>query len=175
MEAVDMALANSHQLKAGSCKNRPTICRTQRIRRKKITQCISICIVSATRQRQCWLQNKVQWLQWTRWRFPSVNSAVYGLLNASLPIYAGGRIKYGIEAARILADAAKLDSTHQRQDIIMNTVESYVNLCKARAALKLMNQNLEDAKQRVTDLANLEKKWNTSVKNDFVQSRITTK
>src|SRR5436853_2644705 len=33
---------------------------------------------------------------------PKVHDAVYGILNASLPVYAGGRINYGIEAAKYL-------------------------------------------------------------------------
>src|SRR6478672_6655768 len=41
---------------------------------------------------------------------PKVNQAMYGLANASLPIYAGLRIRYGIESAKYLADAAKLDA-----------------------------------------------------------------
>jgi outer membrane protein TolC len=34
---------------------------------------------------------------------PQVSQAMYGMLNASLPIYSGGRIRYGIESSRYLA------------------------------------------------------------------------
>jgi Outer membrane protein len=36
---------------------------------------------------------------------PSVNQAVYGIANVSLPIYSGGRIRYGIESAQYLQQA----------------------------------------------------------------------
>src|SRR5215813_264217 len=40
---------------------------------------------------------------------PKVSQAIYGLVNISLPIYAGGRIQYGIESAKFLEKAAELD------------------------------------------------------------------
>ncbi|HEV7621530.1 MAG TPA: TolC family protein, partial [Flavisolibacter sp.] len=35
-----------------------------------------------------------------------VNQAAYALINASLPLYAGGRIRYGIESSKYLVKAA---------------------------------------------------------------------
>lgn len=37
---------------------------------------------------------------------PQVSSAAYGIANLSFPIYAGGRIKYGIESAKLLEEAS---------------------------------------------------------------------
>jgi outer membrane protein len=88
---------------------------------------------------------------------PSVNQAAYGILNASLPIYAGGRIRYGIESSRYLAQAAKLDADNDKEEVIENTVEAYVNLYKAKSAVELVKENLAQAQQRVKDLSNLEK------------------
>ncbi len=171
MEAVDMALANSHQLKLDHAKIDQRYAALKESEERKLPNASVSASYLRLANANVDYKIKSSGSSGQGGGFPSVNSAVYGLLNASLPIYAGGRIKYGIEAARILADAAKLDSTHQRQDIIMNTVESYVNLCKARAALKLMNQNLEDAKQRVTDLANLEKNG-ILAKNDLLKAEL---
>src|SRR6476469_2724342 len=56
---------------------------------------------------------------------PKVNQAMYGLANASLPIYAGLRIRYGIESAKYLADAAKLDADQDTETIIHNTIDAY--------------------------------------------------
>ena len=44
-----------------------------------------------------------------------VSQAAYGMANLSLPIYAGSKIKYGIESARYLEQAARLDADHDRQ------------------------------------------------------------
>jgi len=88
---------------------------------------------------------------------PSVSQAAYGILNASLPIYAGGRIRYGIESSRYLAQAAKLDAENEKEALIENTVEAYINLFKSKAAVEIVNENLAQAQQRVKDLSNLEK------------------
>src|SRR5258705_3749365 len=40
---------------------------------------------------------------------PKVSQALYGLLNVSLPIYSGGRTRYGIESAKFLEKATMLD------------------------------------------------------------------
>lgn len=88
---------------------------------------------------------------------PKVNQAAYGILNASLPIYAGGKISYGIESSKYLAHAEELDAENSKEEVIDNTIEAYVNLYKASAAVKLYEENLVQAQQRVKDFTNLEK------------------
>jgi outer membrane protein len=88
---------------------------------------------------------------------PKVNQAAYGILNASLPIYAGGKIRYGIESSKYLAHAEELDAENSKEEVIENTIEAYVNLYKANAAVKLYEENLVQAQQRVKEFLNLEK------------------
>ncbi|MBO9682229.1 MAG: TolC family protein [Flavisolibacter sp.] len=88
---------------------------------------------------------------------PKVNQAAYGILSASLPIYAGGKISYGIESSKYLAHAEELDAENSKEEVIDNTIEAYVNLYKANAAVKLYEENLVQAQQRVKDFSNLEK------------------
>src|SRR3954470_14172111 len=86
-----------------------------------------------------------------------VSQAVYGIVNASLPLYAGSRIKYGIESSKYLEKAASLDADNDREEVIMNTIDAYNNLYKAKAQVRLINESLEQARQRVKDFSNLEK------------------
>jgi outer membrane protein len=102
---------------------------------------------------------------------PKVSQALYGIVNASLPIYTGGRIRYGIESSRFLAEAAKLDAETDRDAVIMNTVEAYVNLYKAKAALDLVNENLGQARQRVKELTSLEKNG-LLARNDLLKAEL---
>jgi outer membrane protein len=88
---------------------------------------------------------------------PKVSQAMYGIVNLSLPIYSGGRIRYGIESSRYLAEASKLDADNQKEEVIQNTIEAYINLYKAKAAVDLVKDNLAQAQQRVKDFSNLEK------------------
>lgn len=88
---------------------------------------------------------------------PKPSAAAYGLVNISLPIYAGGKIRYGIESAKYLVQAAKLDADNDREEIILNTINAYNNLYKSKAAVDLVNENLETANQRVIQFSSLEK------------------
>jgi outer membrane protein len=88
---------------------------------------------------------------------PKVSQAMYGIVNASLPIYAGGKIRYGIESSRYLAEAAKLDADNDRDEVLQNIIEAYINLYKAKTAVELVKENLVQSQQRVKDFSNLEK------------------
>lgn len=104
---------------------------------------------------------------------PKVSQAVYGLLNISLPIYQGGKIRYGIESSRYLAEAAKLDAESEKDAVIQNTIEAFANLFKAGSAVNLMKENLLTAQQRVKDLSNLEKNG-LLARNDLLKSELQT-
>lgn len=88
--------------------------------------------------------------------FPNVHQALYGILSASMPLYAGGKITNGIKSAEYLAEAAKLDVQNDKEKVIQNTVDAYYNLYKANAAVKLVTENLHTSQQRTKDFTNLE-------------------
>lgn len=87
----------------------------------------------------------------------NVNQVMFGMANASLPLYSGNRINNGIKAANYLAKAASYDVDHQKDLVIDNTVEAYYNLYKAQVFLKLVQENNRTALNRVKDFTNLEK------------------
>jgi outer membrane protein len=86
-----------------------------------------------------------------------VNQVIYGMANASVPLYTGGKLKYGIESAKYLEQAAKLDADNDRNQVILNAVNACINLYKAYTAIGLVKENLQQARQRVKDFTNLEK------------------
>jgi outer membrane protein len=86
-----------------------------------------------------------------------VKEAMYGIANLSLPLFAGFKIQAGIESAKYLAAAAKLDAEVNREEVIQNTISAYSNLYKAGQAVQLVQENLKSSKQRVADFSNLEK------------------
>lgn len=102
---------------------------------------------------------------------PAVHQAAYGMATVSLPLYTGGRISYGIESARYLEQAAKLDSGSDRQELILNTINAFTNLYKAKAAVNLVKENLQQSQQRVTDFTNLEKNG-LLARNDLLKAQL---
>jgi len=103
--------------------------------------------------------------------FPKVSQALYGIANVSLPIYTGGKIKYGIESAKYLEQAAKLDADGNKQDIIANTINAFSNLYKAKATVAIVQDNLNQSNQRVTDFSNLEKNG-LLARNDLLKAEL---
>jgi outer membrane protein TolC len=107
---------------------------------------------------------------------PKPNQAIYGMVNVSMPIYAGGRIRYGIESSKFLEQAARLDAEDDKDEVIQTTIEAYANLFKAKTAVRLMKENLVQAQQRAKDFSNLEKNGllarNDLLKAEFQASNI---
>lgn len=99
------------------------------------------------------------------------SSALYGILNASLPIYSGLRIKYGIESSKYLEEAARLDADNDREAVVLNTINAFDNLYKSRAAVELVNESLAEARQRVKDFSNLEKNG-ILPRNDLLRAQL---
>lgn len=102
---------------------------------------------------------------------PKVSQAAYGIVNVSLPIYSGLRIKYGIEASRFLEQAASLDADNDKEGVILNIVDAYNNLYKAGLQIDVINSSLQQAQQRVKDFSNLETNG-LLARNDLLKSQL---
>lgn len=102
---------------------------------------------------------------------PSISQAAYGIANVSMPLYSGLRIRYGIESAKYLAEAAKLDADQEKEEVIQNTISAYINLYKAKSAIELVKENLQSANQRVQQFSNLEKNG-LLARNDLLKAQL---
>jgi outer membrane protein len=103
----------------------------------------------------------------------TVNQAAYGIANLSLPLYSGMRIKYGIRSSQFLEKAATLDADQDKEAVIMNTIDAFSNLYKARANLSVIRENLAQSRSRDTDFANLEKNG-LLARNDKLKALLQT-
>jgi len=103
----------------------------------------------------------------------NVSQAFYGIANVSMPVYAGLKVKYGIESAKYLEQASMMDADNDRQGVILNTIAAYINLYKANAAAKLVEENLVQSRQRDTDFSNLEKNG-LLARNDLLKAQLET-
>jgi outer membrane protein len=100
-----------------------------------------------------------------------VNQALYGTANLSMPLFAGGRIKYGIESAKLLKQASVLDAENDKEAIIYNTTKAYTNLYKSYEAVILVKENLQTSLSRDSNFANLEKNG-LLARNDLLKSQL---
>ena len=102
---------------------------------------------------------------------PKVNQVVYGMANVSVPVYTANRLKYGIESAKFLEQAVKLNADNDREQVVLNTVNACINLYKAYTAIGLVKENLETANQRVKDFSSLEKNG-LLARNDLMKAEL---
>lgn len=100
-----------------------------------------------------------------------VSSALYGILNVSLPLYTGNKIRFGIESAKYLQEAVKLDAEKEKDEVILNTMDAYYNLVKSKAAAGLVKENLNESNERVNDFTNLEKNG-VLARNDLLKAEL---
>ena len=104
---------------------------------------------------------------------PTPNSVLLGQANLSLPLYAGGKIKYGIESAKYLVEATKLKSENNRLAISYNISEAYNNLFKAKQGIKILEENLSVSEKRDETFLKLEKNG-LLARNDRLKANIQT-
>ena len=79
---------------------------------------------------------------------PEIHQVVYGSANLSVPIYSGGRIKYGIQSAKYLVEASKLSTENDKIAIAYNVAQAYNNLFKANQSIKVFEENLAASQKR---------------------------
>ncbi len=100
-----------------------------------------------------------------------INQAMYGIFNVSLPIYAGGKIRYGIESAKYLQEAVKLDGDNNKDAVILNTINAYTNLYKADVTVNVVRENLQQSLYRDSVLSRLEQNG-LLARNDLLKAQL---
>ena len=165
-EAIEMALKNSRQLKNNESKIREALDAVKEAEEKKLPD-------ASVSGSYMYLPVKptIDMKSGSGNGGPSVSQVVYGSTNVSLPLYNGGKIRYGIESARLLAEAVKLDADNDRSQLVLNIINSCINLYKAHSAIALVKENLLQSQQRVKDFTNLEKNG-LLARNDLLKAQL---
>jgi outer membrane protein TolC len=98
---------------------------------------------------------------------------MYGSVSLSLPVYAGGKIKYGIESAKYLQQATMLDAENNKEAVILNAINAYINLYKAAVTLDVVKENLKQSRQQDSVFSRLEQNG-LLARNDLLKSELHT-
>lgn len=102
-----------------------------------------------------------------------VHQVMYGSANLSFPIFAGGRIKYGIESAKYLVEASKLSTENDKIAVAYNVAQAYNNLFKAAQAIKLLEESLSASEKRDQSFIKLEDNG-VIARNDRLKAQLQT-
>ncbi|KMQ68692.1 transporter [Chryseobacterium sp. FH2] len=104
---------------------------------------------------------------------PEVHQVVYGSANLSVPIYSGGRIKYGIQSAKYLVEASKLSTENDKIAIAYNVAQAYNNLFKANQSIKVLEENLTASQKRDETFLKMENNG-IIARNDRLKANLQT-
>ncbi|MEO6135929.1 MAG: TolC family protein [Ginsengibacter sp.] len=102
---------------------------------------------------------------------PNVNQAMYGIANISYPIFTGGKIKYGIESAKFLQKATLLDADNDKESVILNIINAYVNFYKASVTVNVVKENLAQSQVRDSVFSRLEQNG-LLARNDLLKAQL---
>lgn len=173
-EAIDLSIKNSHQLNNSEAKIEEATAALKEAVQKKLPDANvsgSYLRLAAASFDLKIKNNNTGGGTNTQNQTPKVSQAMYGIVNASLPIYAGGRIRYGIESSEFLEKAAKLDAEDDKDEVIQTTIEAFAVLFKAKTAVRLVKENLAQSQQRAKDLSNLEENG-LLARNDLLKAEL---
>ncbi|MBV8325699.1 TolC family protein [Chryseobacterium sp.] len=104
---------------------------------------------------------------------PDVHQVLYGSANLSVPIYSGGRIKYGIQSAKYLVEASKLSTENDKIAIAYNVAQAYNNLFKANQSIKVFEENLAASQKRDETFLKMENNG-LIARNDRLKANLQT-
>jgi outer membrane protein TolC len=172
-EAIDLSIKNSHQLKNSEAKIEEATAALKQAVQKRLPDASATgsYLRLTTANVDLKTKNNNSGGTGTANEPPKVSQAMYGIVNAALPIYAGGRIRYGIESSEFLEKAAKLDADNDKDEVIQTTIEAFATLFKAKTAVRLVKENLAQSEQRAKDLGNLEKNG-LLARNDLLKAQL---
>ena len=168
-QAIDLSVKNSNNLKIADSKVLLASADLQEAKDSKLPNAT----VSASYLRLSSANIDLKSAQNNNRPSPKVNQAVYGIANVNMPLYSGGRIKYGIESAEYLEKAAKLNVENDKESVVYNTIQSYTNLYKSFKSVAVIKENLNASVQRDSLFSRLEQNG-ILARNDLLKAQLTT-
>jgi outer membrane protein TolC len=172
-EAIDLGLKNSKQLKLSQARIEEAIAATHEAYERRLPEVTVSGSYLRMSKPHIDIKTTSNAGDSSAIKPVNVNQAMYGIANVSLPLFAGLKVKYGIESAKFLEKAARMDADNDKQEAILNTAAAWINLYKAGAAVRLVEDNLVQARQRDTDFVNLERNG-LLARNDLLRAQQET-
>jgi len=104
-------------------------------------------------------------------QFPFDNTLYQATLTVNEPIFAGHKFRYAKESANLLIQSSKLDAEKDKDEIVYNIINSYINFYKIQQNQKIVAQNLEDVNNKLTEITKFESQG-LATKNDVLRFQL---
>lgn len=173
-EAVDLSIKNSKQLKASKARIDAAISQVKEAEENRLPNFNLTGSYLRLNSANVDLKTKSNSTSGgTTNGSPKISQALYGIANISYPIYAGGRIKYAIKSAKYLEEAVKLDADNDKENVVLNTLNAYVNLYRSAATVSVVKESLASSRQRDSTFSRLEQNG-ILARNDLLKTELQT-
>jgi outer membrane protein TolC len=107
----------------------------------------------------------------TKMKFPFDNTLYQGTLSINQPIIAGHRYRYAKESANLLIQSSKLNAETDKDEIVYNVINAYINFYKIQQNQKIVTQNLQDIEQKLAEIKKFESQG-LATKNDVLRFQL---
>ena len=166
-EAVRLGVANSKQLKLAQNKIDQAVSQLEQAK----DETLPTAKVSAGYSHALMLQRSFALSEDTKMKFPFDNTLYQGTLSINQPIIAGHRYRYAKESANLLIQSSKLNAETDKDEIVYNVINAYINFYKIQQNQKIVTQNLQDVEQKLTEIKKFESQG-LATKNDVLRFQL---
>jgi outer membrane protein len=104
-------------------------------------------------------------------QFPFDNTLYQATLSINEPIINGHRYRYARESASLLVQSSKLDADKDKDEIVYNVINAYINFYKIQQNQKIVAQNLEDVDQKLNEIKKFESQG-LATRNDVLRFQL---
>jgi outer membrane protein TolC len=104
-------------------------------------------------------------------QFPFDNTLYQATLSINEPIINGHRYRYARESASLLVQSSKLDADKDKDEIVYNVINAYINFYKIQQNQKIVAQNLEDVEQKLNEIKKFESQG-LATRNDVLRFQL---
>lgn len=104
-------------------------------------------------------------------QFPFDNTLYQATLSINEPIFNGHRYRYARESANLLIQSSKLDAAKDKDEIVYNVINAYINFYKIQQNQKIVAQNLQDVEQKLTEIKKFESQG-LATRNDVLRFQL---
>lgn len=99
---------------------------------------------------------------------PFDNTLYQSSLGINQPVFEGNRLRYARQSANLLLQISKLNAESDKDEVVFNIIQSYINYYKLRQHQKILAHNLEDIENKLAEIKKFEAQG-LATKNDVLR------
>lgn len=171
-EAVSLGVANSKQLKLAQNKIDQAVSQLEQAKDETLpTAKVSAGYSHALMLQRSFALPSSDGSDPKAMKFPFDNTLYQATLSINQPIIAGHRYRYAKESANILIQSSKLNAETDKDEIVYNVINAYINFYKIQQNQKIVTQNLQDVDQKLAEVKKFESQG-LATKNDVLRFQL---